>query len=196
MRKFTKLATAAVIATIALCASNAMAQTPEQQKAWEADRARTVAEEKAAAEQLARERAARKADPMAWVRTLDPMSAGGWEFRGVDGDGQWATFSSSHQIKRSGAVVTLWLRQEYAEPQTGGGGRYLSVVDKSQYDCKKQLTRNLLIIYYPANNIRGDAQTEESDPKTTSWNPIIPGTHPESILLWACALGQARGGSK
>jgi hypothetical protein len=197
MRKFTKLAaTAAAIATILLCASSGIAQTPEQQKAWDADRARTVAEERAAAEQLARERAARKADPMAWVRTLDPMAAGGWEFRGVDGDGQWATFSSTHQIKRSGPVVTLWLRQEYAEPQTGGGGRYLSVVDKSQYDCKKQQTRNLLIIYYPANNIRGDAQTEDSDPKTTPWNPIIPGTHPESILLWACALGQARGGSR
>jgi hypothetical protein len=196
MRKFTKpAATAAAIATI-LCASNGIAQTPEQQKVWDADRARAVSEEKAAAEQLARERALRKADPMAWVRTLDPMAAGGWEFRGVDGDGQWATFSSTHQIKRAGPVVTLWLRQEYAEPQTGGAGRYLSVVDKSQYDCKKQQTRNLLIIYYPANNIRGDAQTEESDPKTTPWNPIIPGTHAESILLWACALGQGRGGSK
>jgi hypothetical protein len=197
MRIIAKLAvTPAVVATVLLCASNGLAQTPEQQKIWEADRARTVAEERAAAEQLARERAARKADPMAWVRTLDPMGAGGWEFRGVDGDGQWATFSSTHQIKRSGQVVTLWLRQEYAEPQTGAGGRYLSVVDKSQYDCKKQQTRNLLIIYYPANNIRGDAQTEEADPKTTPWNPIIPGTHQESILLWACALGQARGGSR
>lgn len=197
MRKFTELAAAAAaIATILLCAPDGIAQTPEQQKAWDADRARAVVEEKAAAEQLARERAARKADPMAWVRTLDPMAAGGWEFRGVDSEGQWATFSSTHQIKRSGPVMTLWLRQEYAEPQTGGGGRYLSVVDKSQYDCKKQQTRNLLINYYPANNIRGDAQTEEADPKSTPWSPIIPGTYQESILLWACALSQARGGSK
>src|SRR5450755_2164879 len=195
MRKFTKLAaTAAATATILLCASNGIAQTPEQQKVWDADRARTVAEEKAAAEQLARERAARKADPMAWVRTLDPMAAGGWEFRAVDGDGIWATFSSTHQVKRSGQVVTVWLRQEYAEPQAGIGGRYLSVVDKSQYDCKKEQTRNLLIIYYTANNIRGDAQTEEADPKLTPWNPIVPGTHQESIFLWACALSHARGG--
>jgi hypothetical protein len=197
MRNFTEwAATTAVIATSLLCSSNGSAQTPEQQKNWDADRARAVAEEKAATEQLARDRAARKADPMAWVRTLDPMAAGGWEFRGVDGDGLWATFSSTHQVKRSGQVLTVWLRQEYAEPQTGSGGRYLSVVDKSQYDCKKQQTRNLLIIYYPANNIRGDAQSEEADPKTTPWNPIVPGTHQESILLWACALGQARGGPK
>ena len=197
MRKFTELAaTAALVATTLLCISNGIAQTPEQQKNWEADRARAVAEEKLTAEQLARERAARKADPMAWVRTLDPMAAGGWEFRSVDGDGQWATFSSTHQVKRSGQIVTVWLRQEYAEPQTGSGGRYLSVVDKSQYDCRKEQTRNLLIIYYATNNIRGDAQTEEADPKTTPWNPIVPGTHQESILLWACALGQGRGGAK
>ena len=196
MRKYTELAaTAAVIATTLLFSSNGGAQTPEQQKNWDADRARAVAEEKAAAERLAQERAARKADPMAWVRTLDPMAAGGWEFRAVDSDGLWATFSSTHQVKRSGQVITVWLRQEYAEPQTGSGARFLSVVDKSQYDCKKQQTRNLLTIYYAANNIRGDAQTEEADPKLTPWNPIIPGTQQESIFLWACALVHARGGA-
>ncbi|HEY4974497.1 MAG TPA: surface-adhesin E family protein [Steroidobacteraceae bacterium] len=197
MCKFTQLAaTVALIGTGLLGSSNGIAQTPDQQKIWEADRARTVAEEKVAAEQLARERAARKADPMAWVRTLDPMTAGGWEFRGVDGDGMWATYSSTHQVKRSGQIVTVWLRQEYAEPQTGNVGHYLSVVDKSQYDCRKEQTRNLLIIYYLTNNIRGDAQTEEADAKTTPWNPIVPGTHQESILLWACALAQGRGGTK
>jgi len=196
MRKYTELAaTAAVIATTLLSSSNGVAQTPEQQKSWDADRARAAAEDRAAAERLAQERAARKADPMAWVRTLDPMAAGGWEFRAVDSDGFWATFSSSHQVKRSGQVITVWLRQEYAEPQTGSGGHYLSVVDKSQYDCKKEQTRNLLIIYYPTNNIRGDAQTEEADPKLTPWNPIVPGTQQESIFLWACALVHARGGA-
>jgi hypothetical protein len=196
MRKFTEFAAmAAIFSTTLLFSSNGIAQTPDQQKNWDADRARAVAEEKVAAEWLARERAARKADPMAWVRTLDPISAGGWEFRAVDSDGLWAMFSSTHQVKRSGQVVTVWLRQEYAEPQAGNGGRYLSVVDKSQYDCKKMQTRNLLIIYYAANNIRGDSQTEEADPKITPWNPIIPGTHEESISQWACALVHARGGA-
>lgn len=196
MRNFTELsATAAVIAAALLCCSNGFAQTPEQQKNWDAERARAVAEEKAAAERLAQDRAARRADPMAWVRSLDPMTAGGWEFRAVDGDGLWATFSSTHQFKRSGQVITVWLRQEYAEPQTGIGGHYLSAVDKSQFDCKKQQTRDLLTVYYTANNIRGDAQTEEADPKITPWNPIVPGTHQETILLWACAPAHARGGA-
>jgi hypothetical protein len=89
-----------------------LGQTPEQEKTWAADRERAAALEKAKAEQLARERAARRADPMTWVRTLDPMTSGGWEFRSVATDGSWAIFTSTHQFKRSGQVVTLWMRNE------------------------------------------------------------------------------------
>jgi hypothetical protein len=172
-----------------LAGRNGIAQTPEQEKNWEADRMRAAAAERLRAEELARERAARKADPMAWVRTLDPMSSGGWEFRAVANDGSWATFSSTHQMKRSGQVVTVWLRQEYAEPQVGMDGPYLSIVEKAQYDCKKEQTRNLLVIYYTANNVQGSEQTEEADPKTTPWNPIVPGTREEFHFQWACAHG-------
>jgi len=54
-----------------------IAQTPEQQKLWDAQRAQSHADEKARADLLAAQRAARRADPMAWVRTLNPMTAGG-----------------------------------------------------------------------------------------------------------------------
>jgi hypothetical protein len=175
----------------ALVASSASGQTPEQQKAWDADRERAVAAEKAQAEQLARQRAVRKADPMGWVRTLDPLTSGGWEFRSVAGDGSWALFSSTHQFKRSGQTVTVWMRHEYAEPQTGEDGRYLSAVEKEQYDCKKQQARSLMIVYYETNNLQGSQQTEESDPKTASWEAIVPGTRDEVSFLWAC--NQARG---
>jgi hypothetical protein len=191
MRNYSGLAVmAGVIATGVLASSPGVGQTPEQQKTWEADRVRAAAEEKVNAERLARERAARKADPMAWVRTLDPMSTGGWEFRAVANDGAWATYSSTHQMKRSGQVVTVWLRQEYAETQAGSNGPYLSLVEKAQYDCKKQQTRDLLVIYYTANNIQGNGETDEGDAKNTPWNPIVPGTREESYLLWACAAAK------
>ncbi len=190
MGKYIELSGAIAVA-ILLSGSNVFAQTPEQEKAWEAERARTAAEQKAAAERLAQQRAARKADPMAWVRTLDPMSSGGWEFRAVASDGSWATFSSTHQMKRSGQMVTIWLRQEYAEPQSGSGGPFSSLVQKTQYDCKKEQSRNLLVIYYAANDIQGNEQTEESDAKGVPWSAIVPGTREESSFLWAC--NQARG---
>jgi hypothetical protein len=186
----------AVLAAVALgfLGSKGFGQTPEQEKAWAEDRARATAEAKATQERLARERAARKADPMGWVRTLDPMTNGGWEFRSVASDGSWAVFSTSHQFKRAGQIVTVWMRHEYAETQTADSGPYLSAVDKTQFDCKKQQSRTLLIVYYSANNIQGSEQTDESDPKSTPWNAIVPGTRDESNFLWAC--GQARTGAR
>jgi len=192
--KFLRWAAAAGAAAALLAgAASAYGQTPEQEKQWAVEREQAAQAAKARTEELARERAARKANPMAWVRTLDPMASGGWEFRSVATDGSWAIFSSTHQMKRSGQVVTVWMRHEYAEPQTGDSGAYLSAVEKEQYDCKKEQSRDLLVIYYAANNIQGNAQTEEDDPKTAPWNPIVPGTREETSFLWACAQGRGAG---
>jgi hypothetical protein len=166
-------------------------QTPEQQQLWEAQRAQAFADEKTKAERLARERGARRADPMAWVRTLNPMTAGGWEFRAVANDGSWAIYSTNHQIKRSGKLVSVWLRQEYAEPQSGSEGKFLSVVQKVQYDCGKELARTLLTVYYAENNIQGSEQSEEADPKSAPWTAIVPGTRDEFNFMWACGGGKS-----
>ena len=169
------------------------AQTPEQEKMWQAQRAQTLADEKAKAEQLAKQRAARKADPMAWVRTLNPMSTGGWQFRAVAADGSWAAYSTDHQMKRAGHLVTVWLRQEYPEPQRSNGGDiYLSNVEKIQYDCSNERARALLIIYYSENNISGTQQSEATDIKQAPWDPIVPGTQSEYIYQWACQAGAGK----
>jgi hypothetical protein len=168
------------------------AQTPEQQKMWDAQRAQAQAEDKIKAEQLAKQREARRADPMAWVRTLDPMSAGGWMFRAVGADGSWAAFSTDHQLKRSGHLVTAWLRQEYPEPQrSAAGDAYTSDVQKIQYDCAKEQARVLLAIYYSQNNLAGSQQSEEADPKLAAWDAIVPGTQSEFIFRWACGAPSA-----
>lgn len=179
-------ATAAYGAALLAGAGNAGGQTPEQQKQWAEERERSNQAAQVRAEQLARERAARKANPMAWVHTLDPMTSGGWEFRSVATEGSWAIFASTHQLKRSGQIVTSWIRYEYAEPQTGQSHPYMSAVEKQEYDCKKQQTRNLMAIYYSTNNLQGNEETEEADPKTTPWSPIVPGTREETNFTWAC----------
>ncbi|MDB6084663.1 MAG: hypothetical protein JWN43_2544 [Gammaproteobacteria bacterium] len=181
------LAMSAALGSGLFANSRSYGQTPEQTQMWEAQRVQSLADEKSQAERLAGARAARKADPMAWVRTLNPMTAGGWEFRAVANDGSWAAYSTNHQMKRSGQLVTMWLRQEYAEPQVGSSGRYSSVVEKMQYDCVKERSRALLIIYYADNNIQGSEASEEADAKTAAWNAIVPGTRDESNFLWACA---------
>jgi hypothetical protein len=169
------------------------AQTPEQEKLWEAQHTQALADAKAKAEHAAQLRAQRKTDPMAWVRTLDPMSAGGWEFRTVAADGSWAIFSTEHQLKRSGHVITVWLRQEYPEAQHAESGEaFLSNVEKVQYDCGNDRIRPLTVIYYAGNNLSGSQQTEDNDVKQTPWSPVVPGTQSETIYAWACASGRGK----
>jgi hypothetical protein len=192
MWKYVRLLPTTVVVGVGLLASvDGSAQTPEQEKVWEAQRIQSLADERARTERLTREREARRADPMAWVRTLNPMTAGGWEFRTVANDGSWAAYSTDHQMKHSGKLSTVWLRQEFAEPQTDGNGRYLSIVEKVQYDCAKQRARSLLVIYYSENNIQGSEQSEEADERTASWNAIVPGTREELNFLWACGAGKS-----
>jgi hypothetical protein len=193
MRHLTGLMMSIATGSSLLSSFNSAAQSTEQVQIWEAQRVQALAEEKAKAQRLAGEREARRADPMAWVQTLNPMTAGGWEFRAVANDGSWAAYSTNHQMKRGGALVTVWLRHEYAEPQAGSSGKYSSVVEKVQYDCVKERARALLIIYYADNNIQGSEQSEEADAKTAAWNAIVPGTRDEFNYLWACSSGKPTG---
>jgi hypothetical protein len=173
----------------AICA----AQTPEQQKTWDAQRALAQSDEKARSDKLAAQRAARKADPMSWVHTLNPLTAGGWQFRSVGPDGSWASYSTEHQLKRSGKLVTAWLRQEYPEPQRSNSGNiYFSYVEKIQYDCANERARALLIIYYSENNITGSEESDATDVKEAVWVPIVPGTPGENIYQWACAASAGK----
>jgi hypothetical protein len=183
------IASALAVGVLLLQGSVGSAQTPEQKQMWDAQRAASQADAKLKTEQLAAQRAARKADPMAWVRTLNPLAAGGWQFRAVAPDGSWASFSTEHQMKRAGRLMTVWLREEYPEPQRSGGGDiYLSYVEKIQYDCAHERARAFLIIYYSENNITGSQTSEATDVKEAAWIPIVPGTHSEEVYRWACDL--------
>jgi hypothetical protein len=95
-------------------------------------------------------------------------------------------------LKRSGHQVTVWIRQEYAEPQRGGDEVYLSSVEKIQYDCANERGRVFLIIYYAENNIAGSQQSESTDVKQAQWVPIVPGTEGESLYQWACDAGRGK----
>lgn len=170
-----------------------LAQTPEQEKMWEEQRAQRQLVEKSRLEKLAAQRAARKADPMAWVGTLNPLTDGGWQFRSVAPDGSWASFSTEHQLKRSGHLVTAWLREEYPEAQrSDSGNTYWSYVEKIQYDCANERARALLIIYYSENNIAGSQESDATDIKQAVWVPIVPGTPSENIYQWACRAGAGK----
>ena len=112
------LAMAAVVGINFFASTESAGQTPAEAEQWEQQRAQARADEQARTAQLSREREARRADPMAWVRTLDPMLAGGWEFRAVAADGSWATYSTNHQMKRAGSQVTVLSFRPYLRSLT------------------------------------------------------------------------------
>jgi hypothetical protein len=187
--------TLAIAAACIFQSSNAGAQTPEQEKVWEAQQAQALADQKLKAQELAKARQARKNDPMAWVRTLDPMTTGGWQFRTVADDGSWAAYSTDHQLMRKGQLVSVWLRQEYAEPhQESGGDPFMSTVENVQYDCTKERFRALVVIYYSENNVKGSEESQQSEPKEAPWTPIVPGTLAELNFQWACVTAKGKTG--
>ena len=65
MRLTTRQWLVAAVAAGAMHHSSAIAQTPEQQQMWDAQRAQAQADERAKAERLAKQREAPKANPMA-----------------------------------------------------------------------------------------------------------------------------------
>jgi len=161
MRKVGSIIAIAIAGAGLLQSANSPGQTPEQEKVWEAQHAQALIDQKIKAEQLAKQREARRNDPMA---------------------------CTDHQLTRKGQLVSVWLRQEYAEPQQGGGSElYMSTVENVQYDCAKNRVRALVVIYYTENNIRGSEDSEQSDPKEAPWSPIVPGTLAELNYQWACA---------
>jgi len=149
--------------------------------------AKMRAEEKSQADELAAAREKRKAEPMSWVNTLDPLPQGGWQFRFVAGDGSATVFSSSHQRSRVGAIVTVWFRYEHAEPiMNAHSFTYMSNVEKTQFDCANARTRLLSATYYAENNLAGKSENVEQDPNTISWRSIAPGSGYEVNIVWAC----------
>ncbi len=69
---------------------------------------------------------------------------------------------------------------------------YMSAVEKQEYDCKKQQTRNLLAIYYSANNIQGTEETEEADPKAHPLEPHRAGYARGNEFLLGLRSGPGR----
>jgi hypothetical protein len=127
-------------------------------------------------------------DDIDWTKYLDSVAGGGWVLRYKGVDGSWALFTSDKRERRIGQVVTLWLRWEQAEQQISPTGAiFLSYLEKVEYNCTNERVRTLVQTIYPENNLSGNPQTVEVDPKTVHWASIIPGTQGETNFHAACA---------
>ncbi len=134
------------------------------------------------------------ADPaVSWKTVLEPLSVGGWSYIS-DGPSEnpSAIYASTHNLLHNGNVVTAWMRWEFSRPQAEVYPlHYLSAVTREELDCDARSYRRAAVIYYTRNNLqdKGPSFTELDD--DTTWKLAIPGSAPDAMLNWACALPTA-----
>jgi hypothetical protein len=127
----------------------------------------------------------RKANPLAWEQSLDPMPQGNWKLLFLANDGSMAIFVSSHQQSRSGTKLTVWFRTELGEAQDGT----MSFVEKDQFDCADARKRMLSVSKFPQSNLQGDAKSFDPDPSLVPWVSLSPGSVGEQ--LWQLLCGKS-----
>jgi hypothetical protein len=123
----------------------------------------------------------------------EPLNVGGWSYIS-DGPNEnpSAIYASTHNLLHNGNVVTAWMRWEFARAQAEVYPlHYLSAVTREELDCDARSYRRAAVIYYTRNNLedKGPSFTELDD--DTTWKLAIPGSAPDAMLNWACALPTA-----
>lgn len=123
-----------------------------------------------------------------WLQTLQSLPEGGWRYltTGVTNSDQTVLYYSTHHIGLNGSVVTAWFRWEYQHDVPDGLLTIRSLVTRDRIDCSRDAEMPLSQTVYSRQNMQGTASSQEFDPKTALWMPIIPGSLGEAELNWAC----------
>jgi hypothetical protein len=178
-----------------LCTFPCLAQTPDistnspHQSLAEKVATEDLMDAKGDVAKLKRQEAERKRqddDMKYWTHELDPLPNGGWSFRHFADDWSYALYSSNHQRRRVGDVVTLWLRWEQRDQQNATGYAFRSYVAKVEFDCTGARMRTVAETFYPERNLKGDPQSLDLNPKSITWDSVIPGSQGEYTLQFAC----------
>jgi hypothetical protein len=185
----------ACIANAWLCGSSCFAQTQDattnspHQSLAEKVAAEDLMDDKSEVAKLERKEAERKRqddDMKYWTHELDPLPNGGWSFRHYADDWSWALYTSNHQRRRVGDVVTLWLRWEHRDSQSPAGHAFRSYVEKVEFDCNGARMRTVAETFYAERNLKGNPHSLDLNPKSITWDSVIPGSQGEYNLQYAC----------
>lgn len=94
-------------------------------------------------------------------------------------------FSWSKTTKTDkGQVVRTWIRQEYFKPQGDDKDKIRSALFLTEYDCDLKRYRWMAIDYFPFNNLKGDASSD--DAQDVTWAFPRPGTVGEIEMAQIC----------
>ena len=122
-----------------------------------------------------------------WVKELDLRGRMDWEW--IETYPEQVFFATRHESKRQGDVVSMWMRIEYKHPQSPLEHR--SALSHDDWNCAKRERSTTGVFFYKWNNLQTDRpEPEHSTNLLRSWEKVQPGTVGETLLNFACGIGQ------
>lgn len=88
-------------------------------------------------------------------------------------------------IKRKGNKVTMLKIYDFKTEENVGNDRYLSVVNRDEYDCEEKTSRITDFVAYSRNMGKGDVVYSEKNLNDKA-DSVSPGSMRESLLIVAC----------
>jgi hypothetical protein len=137
-------------------------------------------------------RAPAPSEEMLWAGSINPLPNGGWVYVGSLANTVGLFYASTHNVIRSGQIITIWIRWEYRLEQSSAYNlKFRSVVAREEVDCTRQASRDLTQSFYPKNNLDGTATSYSYESQKVLWDPSIPGTVGEFLANWVCSRFKA-----
>ena len=101
------------------------------------------------------------------------------------GDKQLTLYVDHETRADSGrGTLVIWHLADYAEPQNLDGKAYRSIKAQYEYDCVKDLTRELMYFWHPDS--MGNSQMVHAAYYPGVWNTPIAGSIEHSMMQLVC----------
>ena len=118
-----------------------------------------------------------------WVKQLELRGRMDWEW--IETYPEQVFFATRQDARRTGNVVTMWMRVEYKETRSPGPHR--SSVSRDDWDCDAKRRANVGTFFYRWNNLEGD-DPDRATSILRNWEKIEPGTLAWTLLDFACSI--------
>jgi hypothetical protein len=95
------------------------------------------------------------------------------------------TFADPATILKAGDSVKMWELLDYKSVREIEGVRYMSQKAQSEYNCREELVRPLVVSLHPG--IMGSGEPVFNSATPDDWQRVARGSVSEALLKYACA---------
>jgi hypothetical protein len=107
-----------------------------------------------------------------------------WREVGKDAAAAITTYADPVSIRRSGSNASITHLFDFKVVQVTAGKKYSSSRQQRDFDCKKQLTRNIQTIVFSGN--MGSGSVVATEPGSGEWTQVKPDTPIAYLMYIAC----------